>query len=97
MFEIEFTASALEDLRQYKKGEQSLILDRIESQLKAEPLVETRNRKPLRPNDLSQWEVRIEKFRVFYDVNAEENIVTIKALGHKEHNTLIIRGQEFEL
>lgn len=34
----------------------------------AAPLLETRNRNPLRPNETSQWELRIGKYRVFYDV-----------------------------
>ena len=62
-----------------------------------EPLVETRHRKPLRPNDLSAWELRVGNFRVFYDVNEEKKVVLIKAVGYKKHNMLYIRGRRFEL
>jgi len=41
-----------------------------------EPIVETRNRKKLRPNPLAPWELRIGKARVFYDV---EESVSLKA------------------
>jgi mRNA-degrading endonuclease RelE of RelBE toxin-antitoxin system len=97
MYSIALTPSARDDLRFLKKNEQQTVLDAIESRLPAEPLVETRNRKPLRPNNLSQWELRIDRFRVFYDVDPENSVVTIKAVGWKEHNTLYIRGREFTL
>lgn len=75
-----------------KKFEQQIILDAIEEQLSCEPNVETRNRKRLGENELSDWELRIDNYRVFYDVliKDEEGIVQIKAVGHKEHNTLYI-------
>jgi mRNA-degrading endonuclease RelE of RelBE toxin-antitoxin system len=97
VFEIEFTASALEDLGCFKKAEQNLILDNIEASLQHEPLAETRHRKPLRPNDLSAWELRVGNFRVFYDVNDEDKIVLIKAIGYKKHSALYIRDRSFEL
>jgi addiction module RelE/StbE family toxin len=97
MFELEFTESAIEDLRYFKKAEQNLILDSVEQQVSQEPLTVTKNRKQLRPNDISTWELRIDKYRVFYDVNIEEDLVIIKAVGWKEHNQLFIRSKEFEL
>ena len=95
MFELTFTESALEDLRYFRKAEQNRILDAIEEQLPADPLEQTRNRKPLRPNDLSAWEMRVGKHRVFYDVDEIESNVTIKAVGRKEHNRLFIRGKDY--
>lgn len=68
-----------------------------ERQLIHEPTKETRNRKPLRPNDLSQWELRVGDFRVFYDVDVEKEETLIKAVGEKGHNKLYIRGKEYEL
>jgi len=97
MFEVVFTESALEDLRFLKKTEQKVVLDAIEQQLVTEPLTETRNRKPLRPNDLSSWEARVGSQRVFYDVDEAGQKVTIKAVGWKEHNKLFIRGKEYQL
>ena len=96
-FELEISESALEDLDCFKKAEQNEILDVIDEQLTATPLTPTRNRKPLRPNDLAAWEMRIGLYRVFYDVDEQKNKVLIKAIGCKEHNKLFIRGQEYEL
>lgn len=39
--------------------QQSLILDSEETQLQHEPIRETRNRKPMRPNPLAPWKLRI--------------------------------------
>ena len=97
MYELEFTASALDDLGYIKKAEQNFILDNIEASLRHESLVETRHRKPLRPNNLSAWELRVGDFRVFYDVEKDQKVVLIKAVGFKKHNVLYIRGRRFEL
>jgi len=59
MFNIAWTESALDDLRFFEKREQRIIADGIDEQLVHEPLTRTRNRKPLRPNSLAKWEVRL--------------------------------------
>lgn len=92
-----FTDSAFEDLEFFRKYEQTIILDQINEQLSDEPASETRHRKPLEPNDLAEWELRIGDYRVFYDVKPDDQTVKIKAVGHKEHSTLFIRGKEFTL
>jgi len=97
MFTVVFTASALEDLRSLRKSDQNVILDALEEQLTASPATPTRNRKPLRPNDLASWELRVGDFRVFYDFNESAAEVTVKAVGEKQHNKLFIRGQEYTL
>jgi mRNA-degrading endonuclease RelE of RelBE toxin-antitoxin system len=96
-FEIGFTESALDDLRHLRKNEQKVILEAIENQLTTQPLTPTRNRKPLRPNDLSAWEARVGAHRLFYDVDEINFSVTIKAVGWKEHSKLFIRGKEYHL
>lgn len=97
MFRLIFTESSIEDLHFFKKSEQVQIVEAIEKQLSAEPLTETRNRKPLRPNNLAKWELRVDKYRIFYDVDIQNRIIKIKAIGWKKHNILLIRNQEFEL
>lgn len=97
MFEIELTESAADDLAFLRKADGRYILAEIERHLSYEPLVPTLRRKPLRPNLLAMWELRLGNFRVFYDVENDANIVVIRAVGWKEHNRLLIRGKEFEL
>ena len=94
MYEIEFAREALEDLRLFRKFEQKQIIESIESQLKHKPKVETRNRKRLRPNDVAEWELRLGKYRVFYNAHEEVMIVSIEAIGFKIGSMLFIRGEE---
>ncbi|MBD2162287.1 type II toxin-antitoxin system RelE/ParE family toxin [Limnothrix sp. FACHB-1083] len=97
MYTIEISRSALDDLRVFKKHEQKEVLDEIFQQLTYEPTVETRNRKPLRTNDLSDWELRIGNFRVFYSVEEIVRVVAIEAVGRKFNNQLFIRNQPYDL
>jgi len=97
MYEIEYTLEAIDDLKAFRKFEQQLIVDQITEQLTNEPTRETRNRKRLRPNNVSALELRITTFRVFYDVDEHRKLVKIGAIGHKEGSRLFIRGKEYRL
>jgi mRNA-degrading endonuclease RelE of RelBE toxin-antitoxin system len=97
MYEIEFTPSARKDLKALRKFEQQAIVDAIDDQLRFEPNVETTNRKPLEPNDIADWELRLGKYRVFYDVEEQVKIVAIQAVGLKLGNELYIRGERRDL
>jgi mRNA-degrading endonuclease RelE of RelBE toxin-antitoxin system len=97
MFRIEFTPEALGDIRQLRPYEQRQIIDRIQTQLLHQPAQVTRNRKRLRPNRLAEWELRIDTFRVFYDIDAEYAVVKIEAIGYKHGNRLYIHGEEYEI
>ena len=97
MFEIEFTLDATEDMRLLRKYERKQIVEMVQDQLKYRPTEETRNRKRLRPNQLAEWELRIGRFRVFYDIDTQANRVKIEAVGYKRGNRLLIHGEEYEL
>lgn len=74
------------------------MFDAVEKQLVHQPTLETRNRKPMRPNPLAPWELRVEECRVYYDVMEEpERIVTILAVGVKHRSRVVIGGEEMEL
>jgi hypothetical protein len=63
-----------------------------------EPLTETRNRKPMRPNPLAGWELRVGSMRIYYDVeDATQPVVVINAVGIKERNRVRIGGEIVEL
>jgi len=91
------TEDAKADLRWYRTFEQKTIVSQIKEQLRYEPLMETKNRKMLRDNPIAPWELRLGKYRAFYHVLREEGVVSAVAIGHKEHATLFIRGQEVKL
>lgn len=95
MYQIDLTPEAAEDLESMRKFDARRVVAAIESQLRHEPALETRNRKRLRPNTLAEWELRVDVFRVFYDVRDEA--VRIIAVGVKQGNELFIHGERYEL
>jgi len=97
MFEIRYTPEAIEDLSRYNRRDRKRIMDQIDSCLRHEPGRESRNNKVLRPNRLAERELRIERFRAFYDIDEGNAVVKIEAIGHKRGNRLWVRGEEFEL
>jgi mRNA-degrading endonuclease RelE of RelBE toxin-antitoxin system len=97
MFTIDITIDAIEDMQVFRKHECRRIFASIEDQLTHQPEVETRNRKPLQPNDLAEWELRLDPFRVFYDIDHTAEIVNVIAIGKKAGNRLYIRGVEYKL
>ncbi len=91
LYHIEYSPDAEDHLRQFTVRERKRILDAVDIQLTHQPTVKTENRKPMRPNPLALWELRIGDFRVFYDViHHPEPCVCIRAIGIKEHNVLRI-------
>ena len=96
-FDIVFTPEALEDLRLLRKGERTRIIEAIEEQLSHEPNHETRNRKRLRPNQTAEWVLRVDRFRVFYDIEEAACLVKIEAIGLKRGSRLFIHGEEYQL
>lgn len=39
----------------------------------------------------------MDAYRVFYDVNAADEVVKVVAIGFKEGNDLFIHGEKYEL
>ncbi|HJW28856.1 MAG TPA: type II toxin-antitoxin system RelE/ParE family toxin, partial [Saprospiraceae bacterium] len=69
---IEFAQSVREQLRALTARQRATVLEAIEKHLTDQPLVETKNRKLLRPNPIAPWELRIGQLRAFYEVAADE-------------------------
>ena len=62
-----------------------------------QPAVETRNRKPMRPNPVALWKLRIGNLRVYYDAEEDpELVVFIRAVGIKERNRVRIGREVIE-
>lgn len=95
-YNIEVEQSANGDLNYYDKFNQTIIVKAILEYLQKDANIETRKRKQLRHNILAPWELRVGKYRVFYEITANQ-IVKILAIGHKEHNELYIRGRKVEI
>lgn|SRR5215210_2098532 len=96
-YDIEFAESVKAQLGQLTARDRMLVLDAVEKQLLHEPFVETRNRKPLRPNPLAPWELRVGDLRIFYEVGEEAGKVYIVAVGEKRGSSVWIGGKEVKL
>ena len=88
----------MEHLRELTAGQRGIVLDTVTRQLEHEPDVAIRNRKPLRPNPLAPWELSIGDLRVYYEVTSgPEAVVSILAVGIREHERVRIGGEVIEL
>jgi mRNA-degrading endonuclease RelE of RelBE toxin-antitoxin system len=97
-YRIDYSPDAEGHLRALTARRRAIVFDTIDEQLVDQPGVETRNRKPMRPNPLAPWELRIGDLRVYYDIEEQpEQRVMILAVGVKDRNRLIIGGEEVEL
>ena len=98
-YALVYAASFQRHLKLVEAKYHALIRETLEKQLQYEPVVQTRNRKPLKKPMAFQaeWELRFgpaNRFRVFYQVQAEA--VILLAFGEKEGNRLFIEGEEVE-
>ncbi len=73
----------------HDEGKWGRILDQIEEQLTVQPTQKTRNKKllpGLKPpwdQELPVWELRAGEYRVFYDVDDADRVVTVRAIRRK--------------
>ena len=63
VYRIAYSPAAEEHLRILTARQRGTIFDNVDKQLAHQPRAETRNRKPMRPNPLAPWELRIGKLR----------------------------------
>ncbi len=89
MYQIEYAEDVADDLAALRAFIRTRILDKIEEQLKYEPSRQTRNRKilisliPPWEHVEPVWELRVDEYRIFYDVDETEKLVSIRAIRHK--------------
>ena len=105
LYESRFAQCVRDHMKFLTAAESSVLLEAIREQLTHEPLVEARHRKPLRPNPLAPWELRVGSLRAFYEVLSSErelsereleapaDVVYVLAVGKKERNALRIAGE----
>lgn len=97
-YRIEYSPVTEKHFRALTKHQQMIVLETVGKQLQYQPNVETKNRKPMRPNPIAPWELRIGDLRVYYDFeNEPEPIVSVRAVGIKERNKVRIGKEVIEL
>ena len=97
-YRIEYSPDAEDHLRVLTARQQRIVLDAVEKQLVHQPTLETRNRKPMRPNLLAPWMLRVGHVRVYYEVDeAPQRMVLVRAVGVKRRNRVHCGREEYEL
>jgi len=97
-YTIEYSPDTVDHLSALTARQRSTVLAAVDAQLAHEPSDKTRNRKPMRPNLVAPWELRVGILRIYYDLEEEpERKVLIRAIGIKERNRVRIGRKEFEL
>jgi len=97
-YRIDYSPDAVDHLRALPVREQRNLVDAVDEQLADQPTVETRNRKPMRPNPIAPWELRVGHLRVYYEVQEEPDpVVRVLAVGVKDRNGVRIAGEEMVL
>jgi len=93
MFKIVFKREAIRQLKKIKRYHARAITDAIESDLGEEPEKATRTSiKRLRRRQQATFRLRVEDYRVFYDVI--ENRVEIVQILHKSETRLFYEEDE---
>ena len=88
--------SVIDDFRWFGRKDGRILLDEAETRLLADPLAKTRSMKTLRPNPVTQRELRLfGKYRVLFNVDEHEEEVTVILVGEKRGHARFVRGQEF--
>jgi mRNA-degrading endonuclease RelE of RelBE toxin-antitoxin system len=89
MYEIKFSSGVEDDLKKIKAYDLRKIFEEIEEQLKSEPLETTKNKKILKnlvpPFEavLPIRELRVGEYRIFYDVDEQNEVVFVRAVRRK--------------
>jgi len=97
-YRIEYADNAIQHLSLLMARQRSVVLDVVALKLTHQPTVATRNRKRLRDNTLAPWELRIGDIRVYFDSEEfPEAVVTIRAVGVKVRDRVLIGGEEVDL
>jgi mRNA-degrading endonuclease RelE of RelBE toxin-antitoxin system len=97
-YRIAYAEAAVGHLRRLSARQRATVLDVVELQLTHQPAVPSRNRKRLRENTLAPWELRIGDIRVYFDVDeTPEAVVTVRAIGAKRRERVVIGGEEVDL
>jgi mRNA-degrading endonuclease RelE of RelBE toxin-antitoxin system len=67
-FTVIILPSADADLASFRAHEQRVILTGIATYLTYDVTIETKRRKKLDPNRIAPWELRIDHYRIFYNI-----------------------------
>jgi mRNA-degrading endonuclease RelE of RelBE toxin-antitoxin system len=86
-YAIDFEPDALIDIKKLRKADQVKILAAIQLQLTQAPTRHSKSRiKQMRPGTRPPFRLRVDEFRIYYDVLVESLLVVIYGVVDKEHS-----------
>jgi len=94
-YQISITDVAATQLRAMTAHDRRIIESAIAARLTDQPTTVTKCIRKLRPNPLAEFELRIQRFRVLYNVDVETDEIVLLIVGIKLGNKLIVEGTEF--
>ncbi len=90
-YEVRYSVESVAALRQFRQYDRSAILDQIVQVLQVNPTTESKARvKKLRQPAPTEYPMRVEEFRIFYDV--EDGHVNVVLILSKEEAVEILGG-----
>jgi mRNA-degrading endonuclease RelE of RelBE toxin-antitoxin system len=97
-FRIEYAPATVAHLKALTARQQSIVFDGVSRHLSTPPIEETRHCKPMRPNPIAPWELRLGNLRVYFDIVTEpEPVIVVLAVGVKDRNLVRIGKRAIEL
>src|SRR5437868_3081387 len=94
-YRITITREAKAQLLSLPVREQRVVSEGVAARLTGQPTTPTRAVKPLRPNPLAGYELKLGELRVLYNVDEGSAEVVIVTVGRKVGNTLVVEGKAF--
>jgi mRNA-degrading endonuclease RelE of RelBE toxin-antitoxin system len=94
-FRINLSPNAAEDLDYFDAYEQRIIMAAVNTYLVEDAHIQTKRRKRLEENPIASWELKQDRYRIFYDII--DATVDVLAIGYKDHNDLFIRGRRMSI
>ncbi len=83
-YRIEFADEAKLNLRALRKSDQVKVLDKIDMHLTHQPAMQSKSRiKSLRPGTFPPYRLRVDAFRVYYDVIEVQRLVVVYGIVPK--------------
>lgn len=87
-YEIRYAEEAIADLRGLRKFDQRKVLEGIELHLSDQPKLASKSRiKAMKQPFWSQYRLRLDDFRVYYDVEDNPRVVTVLRVLQKTTKT----------
>jgi mRNA-degrading endonuclease RelE of RelBE toxin-antitoxin system len=94
-YRVTITREAKAQLQGFSARAQRVISDGVAARLVHQPTIVSMAVKPLRPNPLAGYELRLGDLRGLYSVDQESSEGVVVAVGRKVGSKLIVGGEEF--